>query len=135
MRGNDRPYGSSPLRPLERKTKQNKKQQQQKKERKERRRSSLRKKKDEKFNAAMRKWQMLAANKVKMSGSEKKKLARTRNIYDFSSIKRATRKFHVRWSRAKQWQRNAQNLHVQSFFSLLNSFPPPPPLYKTSSDH
>ena len=40
---------------------------------------------------------MLAANKVKMSGSEKKKkLARTRNIYDFSSIKRATRKFHVR---------------------------------------
>ena len=72
MRGNDRPYGSSPLRPLERKTKQNKKQQQQKKERKERRRSSLRKKKDEKFNAAMRKWQMLAANKVKMSGSEKK---------------------------------------------------------------
>ena len=70
---------------------------------------------------------MLAANKVKMSGSEKKKLARTRNIYDFSSIKRATRKFHVRWSRAKQWQRNAQKnvLHVQSLFSLLNSPPPP----------
>ena len=40
---------------------------------------------------------MLAVDKVKMSGSEKKnKLARTRNIYDFSSIKRATRKFHVR---------------------------------------
>ena len=34
MRGNDRPYGSSPLRPLERKTKQNKKQQQQKKKEK-----------------------------------------------------------------------------------------------------
>ena len=38
---------------------------------------------------------MLAASEVKMSGSEKKKMER-RNIYDFSSIKRATRTFHER---------------------------------------
>ena len=64
---------------------------------------------------------MLVASKIKMSGSEKKKMER-RNIYDFFSIKRATRKFHVRWSRAKQWPRNVQKnvLHVQSVFSLLS---------------
>ena len=80
-----------------------------------------------KFKAVIRKWQMLAASKVKMSGSETK--MERRNIYDFFSIKRATRTFHVRWSRAKQWQRNAQKnvLHVQSLFSLLNSPPQPTP--------
>ena len=79
-------------------------------------------KKREKFKAAMRKWQILAASNVKMSWSEKKKKER-RNIYDFSSIKRTTRKFHVSWSRAKQWQTNIQKknaLHLQTFFSLLS---------------
>ena len=36
---------------------------------------------------------MLAATKVKMGGSEKKKA--NKNKYDISSIKRVTRKFHV----------------------------------------
>ena len=36
---------------------------------------------------------MLAASKVKMSGSETK--MERGNIYDFFSIKRATRTFHV----------------------------------------
>ena len=42
---------------------------------------------------------MLAASKVKMSGSEKKKkwnVGTYLPVYDFSSIKRATRKFNVR---------------------------------------
>ena len=51
---------------------------------------------------------MLAATKVKMSGSEKKKV--NENTYDISSIKRVTKKFLEvsRCSRAKQWQRNVQ---------------------------
>ena len=49
---------------------------------------------------------MLAATKVKMSGSEKKV---NRNTYNISSIKRLTRKFLQvsRYSRAEQRQRNA----------------------------
>ena len=42
---------------------------------------------------------MLAASEVKMSGSEKKKkwnVVTYLPVYDFSSIKRATRKFNVR---------------------------------------
>ena len=48
---------------------------------------------------------MLAATKVKMSGSEKKV---NRNTYNISSIKRLTRKFLEvsRYSRAEQRQRN-----------------------------
>ena len=49
MRGNDRPYGSSPLRPLERKTKQNKKQQQQQKRKK---------RKETKFIAEEKTWKI-----------------------------------------------------------------------------
>ena len=81
-----------------------------------------RKKHKKKFKAAMRKWQMLAASKVKMSGSETK--MERGNIYDFFSIKRATRTFHVLWSRAKQWQRNVQKnvLHVQTFFFALKPY-------------
>ena len=56
--------------------------------------------------------------KVKMSGSEKKKV--NENTYDISSIKRVTKKFLEvsRCSRAKQRQRNVQKsvLHVQSYF-------------------
>ena len=46
--------------------------------------------------------------KVKMSGSEKKKV--NENTYDISSIKRVTKKFLEvsRCSRAKQRQRNVQ---------------------------
>ena len=61
---------------------------------------------------------MLAATKVKMSGSEKKKV--NENTYDISSIKLVTKKFlevsHC--NRAKQRQRNVQKsvLHVQSCF-------------------
>ena len=50
---------------------------------------------------------MLAATKVKMSGSEKKV---NRTTYNISSIKRVTRKFLEvsRCRRAKQRQRNVQ---------------------------
>ena len=59
------------------------------------------------FVAAVRKWEMLAATKVKMSGSDKKV---NKNKYDSSSIKRVTKKFlEVSCcSRAKQRQRNVQ---------------------------
>ena len=46
--------------------------------------------KHENFIAVVRKWKMLAATKVKMSGSEKKV---DRNTYNISSIKRLTGKF------------------------------------------
>ena len=62
---------------------------------------------------------MLAATKVKMSGSEKKS---DQTTYNFYSIKRVTRKFLVsRCRRAKQRQRNVQKsvLHVQSCFLLI----------------
>ena len=66
--------------------------------------------------AAVRKWEILAATKVKMS--EWKKV--NNNRYDISSIKRVTRKFLEvsRCGRAKQRQRNVQKsvLHVQSCF-------------------
>ena len=69
------------------------------------------------FVAAVRKLQMLAAIKVKMSNSEKKV---NKNTYDISSIKRVTRKFLEvsRCSRAKQRQRNVQKsvLRVESSF-------------------
>ena len=65
------------------------------------------KEKHENFIAAVRKWEMQAATKVKISGSDKKV---NRNTYDFSSIKRVTRKFLdvSRCSRAKQRRRNVQ---------------------------
>ena len=63
---------------------------------------------------------MLAATKVKMSGS-KKKVKRT--TYNISAIKRVTGKFLgvSRCRRAKQRQRNVQKsvLQVKSFFFLL----------------
>ena len=63
---------------------------------------------------------MLAATRVKMSGSQKKV---NRTTYNISSIKRLTRKFLEvsRCRRAKQRQRNVQKsvLHVQSFFLLI----------------
>ena len=75
---------------------------------------------------------MLAATKVKMSGSKKKV---NKNTYDFSAIKRVTRMFlEVSCcSTAKQRQRNVQKslLHVQSrcfnwtyccFFTVLVAF-------------
>ena len=79
------------------------------KTKKERRRSSLRKKKTWKIQSCDEKMTILAASNVKMSCSEKK--LERRNIYYFPSIKRTTRKFHVRWSRAKQWQKNVDFLH------------------------
>ena len=63
---------------------------------------------------------MLAATKVKMSGSEKKV---NRTTYNISAIKRVTGKFLgvSRCRRAKQRQRNVQKsvLQVKSFFFLL----------------
>ena len=52
---------------------------------------------------------MLAATRVKMSDSEKKKKV-NKNTYDTSSIKRVTRKFLdvLRCIRSKQRQRNVQ---------------------------
>ena len=83
----------------------------------EQRRPTSFEEKHENFIAAVRKWEMLAATKVKMSGSEKKV---NKNTYDISSIKRVTKKFLEvsRCSRAKQRQRNVQKsvLHVQSCF-------------------
>ena len=71
----------------------------------------------ENFVAAERQWELLAAIKVKMSGSEKKV---NKNTYDISSIKRVTRKFleASRCSRANQRPRNVQKsvVHVQSCF-------------------
>ena len=67
---------------------------------------------------------MLAATKVKMSGSEKKV---NRTTYNISSIKRVTRKFLEvsRCSRAKQRQRNVQKkcaARAKLFFCLLDLF-------------
>ena len=61
----------------------------------------------------VRKWEILEATKVKISRREKKA---SRNIYDISSIKHVTRKFHVVVVQKKQ--RNVQKsvLHVQSCF-------------------
>ena len=60
---------------------------------------------------------MLAATKVKMSGSKKKV---NRTTYNISAIKRVTGKFLgvSRCRRAKQRQRNVQKsvLQVKSFF-------------------
>ena len=54
-----------------------------------------------------------------------KKKLELRNIHDFSSIYRATRKFHVRLSLAKQCQRNVPKKcasRTKFFFSLLSPF-------------
>ena len=79
-------------------------------------RSYLLEEQHENVLAAVKKWEILAATKVKMS--EWKKV--NNNRYDISSIKRVTRKFLEvsRCSRAKQRQRNVQKgvLHVQSCF-------------------
>ena len=76
----------------------------------------------ENFIAAVRKWQILAAARVKMSGIKKRFY---RNTYNISSIKRVTRKFLEvsRCSRAKQWQRNVQKsvLHVNRCLFLTVS--------------
>ena len=55
----------------------------------------------ENFVAAVRKWEILAPTKVKVSGSEK---TGNKNTYDISSIKSVTRKFLgvLGCSRAKQ---------------------------------
>ena len=70
----------------------------------------------EKFLAAVRKWEILAATKMKMG--EWKKV--NNNKYDISSVKIVTRKFLEvsRCGRSKQRQRNVQKnvLHVQSCF-------------------
>ena len=82
-------------------------------------RSYLFEEQHETFLAAIRKWEILAATKVKMS--EWKNV--NNNRYDISSIKRVTRTFLkvARCGRAKleQRQRNVQKksvLHEQSCF-------------------
>ena len=88
---------------------------------------------DGKFVAATRKWEMLAATKVKLSGSKKKKQNKTKqnkknkkivnkNTYDISFIKRVTWKFLEvsRCSRAKKPAKTEMYkkivLHVQCCF-------------------
>ena len=66
---------------------------------------------------------MLAATKVKMSGSDKK--VNNRTTYNISSIKRVTRKFLEvsRCRRAKQRQRNVQKnsvLHLCSTCKVVS---------------
>ena len=58
----------------------------------------------ENFVAMVRKWEMLAVTKVKMSSSEKKE---NKNMYDIFSIKHVTRKFLEvsRCSLTKQWHK------------------------------
>ena len=79
-------------------------------------RSYLLEEQHENFLAAVIKWEILSAIKLKMSNWKKV----NNNRYDISSIKRVTRKFLEvsRCSRAKQRQRNVQKsvLHVQSCF-------------------
>ena len=74
---------------------------------KKQRRHYLLEEQHENFIAAVRKWEMLAATRVKMSGSQKKV---NRTTYNISSIKSVTRKFLEvsRCSRAKQRQRSVQ---------------------------
>ena len=50
------------------------------------------KEKHENFIAAVRKWEMVAATKVKMGGSEEQV---NRNKHSISYIKRVTGKYHV----------------------------------------
>ena len=78
-------------------------------DKKQKRRISL-EEKDENFIAAVRKWETIAAGKVKMSGSEKQKKKANKNTsskffastFDIFSIKRVTRKFHITTTTAKK---------------------------------
>ena len=63
--------------------------------------------KHENFIAAVRKWEMVAATKVKMGGSEEQV---NRNKHSISSIKRVTGKYHVLVTQKKSV------LQEQSFF-------------------
>ena len=58
--------------------------------------------------ATVRKWEMLAATKVKMSGSENKVNS---NTYNISSIRRVTRKFLEVSSSLFQYYNKALNLY------------------------
>ena len=62
------------------------------KDKKQKRRVSLEERR-ENVMAAMRKWEMLAAAKVKIIGSEKKYA--NKNTCDISPVKLVARKFHV----------------------------------------
>ena len=61
-------------------------------DKKKQRRHFLLEKQHENFAVTMRKWEMLATTKVKMSACEKKK-NNNNNTYDIPSIKRAARNF------------------------------------------
>ena len=63
-------------------------------DKKQRRRISL-EEKHETFIAAVRKWEIAAATKMKISGSKEKKKKANRSIYNIFSIKHLTSKFHV----------------------------------------
>ena len=71
----------------------------------------------ENFIAVVRKWKMLAATKVRMSGSEKKV---NRNTYNISCIKRLTRKFQEvsRYSRAEQ----RKEMYIKSVLRVQSCF-------------
>ena len=68
------------------------------------------KEKHENFIAAVRKWEMVAATKVKMGGSEEQV---NRNKHNISSIKRVTGKYHVLVTQKKS------ALQEESFFFFL----------------
>ena len=92
---------------------------------KEQRRPISLEEKHEYFITVVRKSELLAATKVKISSSEKKKV--NRNTYNISSIKSVTRKFleKSRCSGSKQRQRNAQKSVMQLqffFFTVLVVF-------------
>ena len=70
--------------------------------------------KHENFMTSVRKWEMLATNKVKMSSSEKKV---SRNTYNISSIKCVTRKFHVIFV-----QNNGKEIYIKSVLRVQSCF-------------
>ena len=73
--------------------------------------------KHETLIAAVRKWEMLAATKVKTSGSEKEA---NRNTYDISSVKLVTRKFHVQNNGNEMYKKVCCSCQVFLFYFGLS---------------
>ena len=74
----------------------------------------------ENFVAAVRKWEMLAATKVKMSGSEKKKKV-NENTYDISSIKTCNYQVSGRFYIVVV-QNNGKEMYKKSVLHLQSCF-------------
>ena len=90
------------------------------------RRHFLLEKQHENFEVAMRKSEMLAATKVKMSGSEKKskqtKNKKHNNMYDISSIKRVARNVLEFSLHIVVVQNNGKEMYKKSVLRLQSCF-------------